>query len=199
MEKFIKDSPAIIPMKDILKLKYINKFKEVERFAAVGTRKESSAEHSWSAMVVADFILTKVKGPIDRLKIYELLMYHDLVEVEVGDTPVIPGKEDAGVMQRELAAAATLREKLPPQIAEKYYALATEFLKQETREAKLARIIDVLDADIHELDYKDDWKGWTEKYYLSKRSHLFEDFPELRDLFDELTSYLKENGFLEKG
>ncbi len=183
-------------MEDILKLKCINELKEVYRFAAVKDRKESTAEHSWSCLIVADYILSKLKQPVNKLRVYELLIYHDLVEIETGDDPLIPGNERKGKKEKEAEAAKVVKERLPKPLQDKFYDLFTEFEKQETKESKIAKIAEALDSDIHELDYKEDWKGWTEDYYLSNREHLFKDFPELKQLFKDFTKHLKDNGYL---
>lgn len=63
----------------------LEKLKTVERGLNVGNRKESSAEHSWSCMLTADILLDLVNEPLDRLKVFEYLLYHDVVEVYAGD------------------------------------------------------------------------------------------------------------------
>ena len=75
-------------IEDILKLKRINKLKFVERRNSVGERKESPAEHSWSCLIIADYFIDKIKQKLDKLKVYNLLIYHDLVEIESGDIPI---------------------------------------------------------------------------------------------------------------
>jgi len=52
-----------------------------------------------------------------------------------------------------------------------------------------------MEADIHELDYKEDWNGWTEEFLKQEKAHLFNEFPELKNSFDELVVYLRENGY----
>ena len=61
-----------------------------------------------------------------------------------------------------------LAEKLPEAIREKFVQSFTEFLALETREAKFCRAIDRLESAIHELNHKEDWKGWTEEFLRSK-------------------------------
>jgi putative hydrolase of HD superfamily len=86
----MKQSPSF---QEIIRLSIINKLKSVYRLNSVDKRKESSAEHSWSCIVLADYILNKYKIDVDRLKVYELLMYHDLSEIHTGDFPFIPGAD----------------------------------------------------------------------------------------------------------
>ena len=73
-------------MEEINKLRRLYHLKHVDRFNSVLKRKESSAEHSWSCLILADYFLNLMKDrDIDRLKVYELLLYHDVVEIEAGD------------------------------------------------------------------------------------------------------------------
>ncbi len=183
-------------MNDLLALKHINKLKEVYRFAHVGDRHESSAEHSWSALLIADYLMTTFKLPVDRLRVFELLMYHDLVEIEVGDAPLDPTVQRTDRHVQKLQGALSLKELLPAAIREKFIELFSEFESPTSVEGTFAKICDTLDADIHELDYKKDWDGWTIEFYTTHRTHLFATLPELMPLHQELVGYLKTHGYL---
>lgn len=169
-------------MEDILKLKELNKLKETYRFAKVGNghRNESTAEHTWGCLILADYFISKYGIDVDRLKVYELLMYHDVVEIEAGDTPLNPDtnkelvetKED-----REQKAAENFKKNLPEPINNKFYDLFQEFDNLESKEAKFANAIDKLEGEIQELDYKEDWIGWTKEYLMEKKISLYERFP----------------------
>jgi putative hydrolase of HD superfamily len=184
-------------MNKIHQFRIFNKLKSVYRFSSVDSRKESSAEHSWSALVLADFFLSQGNYNLDRLKIYELLMYHDVVEIEAGDTPLHPEINSAGKKDRERAAAESLENKLPEPLNRKFKKLFQEFEEGATIEARFANAIDALDADIHELDYKEDWKGWTKEFTLQKRAPLFVGFPELKDAFEAILNYLVEEKYFD--
>lgn len=182
-------------IKYIHKLRIFNKLKSVYRFNSVGKRKESSAEHSWSCLIIADFFLSKTKRKLNRLKVYELLMYHDVVEIEAGDTPLHPKIKKLDKNQREGKALEILRKELPSPINRKFARLFKEFEDQKTIESKFAKAIDVLDAEIHEMDYKKDWKGWSAKFLKDQKSKYFEEFPEIKKTFNMLTKYLTKNGY----
>ena len=68
-----------------------------------------------------------------------------------------------------------------------------EFDENKTKEAKFAQAIDKLDAEIHELDYKKDWKGWTEEFLRKEKEIYFKEFPKIKQAFEKITNYLKEN------
>lgn len=124
-------------------------------------------------------------------------MYHDVAEIYAGDTPLHPEIKTMNKKEKEENAAKKLKQDLPEPLNNKFYNLFTEFTEQKTKEAKFAKAIDALDAEIHELDYKEDWKGWTKEFLIKKKSHLFEEFPELKKVFYDLLVYMEENDYFK--
>jgi putative hydrolase of HD superfamily len=165
---------------------------------SVQKRKESSAEHSWSCLVLADYFLGKIKQKLDKVKVHEMLLYHDLVEIEEGDVDVLDQERRKEKKERELKAAKIVALKIPLSLSKKYHDLFLEFEECKTKEAKFCKAIDALDAEIHEMDYKEDWKDWKEEFLRKSKQHLFEDFPELRDFFEQTTEYARKNGYFEQ-
>src|SRR3989338_3585163 len=133
-------------MNQINKMRKLYKLKEVYRYNSVQKRKESSAEHTWSALMLADYCLTRTKNNLNRLKVYELLMYHDIVEIETGDIPIHHEEKRNNKKQEEMKAANKLAQELPEEVGKKLQSLFTEFEENKTPEAKFARAIDKLDA-----------------------------------------------------
>ena len=185
-------------MEKINQFRVFNRLKTVYRFNSVENRNESSAEHSWSCLILADFFLSQMDSNLDRLKVYELLMYHDVVEIESGDTPLHPERNSLDKKEREKKAVESLKEMLPSPLNNKFIKLFDEFEEQKTLEAKFAKAIDALDAAIHELDHKQDWKGWTKEFLIEKKLNLLEDFPELKKSFNTILEYLIENNYLNQ-
>lgn len=185
-------------MENINKLRKFYKLKEVERANSVSDRRESSAEHSWSCLILADYFLNIMEEKLDRLKVYELLMYHDVVEIEADDICISKEKERDGKTEREKHAAHVLKEHMPKELKHKFIELFEEFEEATTREAKFSKAIDALDAQIHELDYKEDWKEWTAEFLRRKKGPLFQEFPELKDAFEKLMKFQEENGYFSQ-
>ena len=183
---------------NINKLRKLYQLKNVERANSVGNRKESPAEHSWSSLILADYFLTIMNSDLDRLKVYELLMYHDVVEVVSGDTNLLNEEERREKEKVEAKAAYKLKKDLPEVIQNKFITLFEEFEEQKTKEARFAKAVEYLDAEIHELDYKEDWKGWTEEFLRKKKEHLFKEFPTMAEVFEKTTQYAKENGYFSQ-
>ena len=95
-------------MDELQRIRKLYKLKCVYRDSSVGNRKESSAEHSWSCLMLADYFMKKIKLKINKMRVYELLMYHDLVEIEAGDTPV--HHEHKRVLKKEAESKLPCRQ-----------------------------------------------------------------------------------------
>lgn len=206
-------------MNQIHKLRKLYRLKNIERANTVLSRKESSAEHTWSCLLLADYFLSQVKNSqiqkdknnrnngedddksnnkdkkLDRLKIYELLLYHDLIEIEAGDIPIHHVEERKHKQEKEQKAFVIMKEQFPEALKDKFSRLFQEFEAQKTPEAKFARAVDRIDALIHELDYKKDWKGWNEakvrQFYLEE----IKDVPIIKASFEQIISYAREQGY----
>lgn len=186
-------------MNSINKLRKIYHLKHVDRANSVLERKESSAEHSWSCLILADYFLSQMKDEnIDRLKVYELLMYHDVVEIEAGDVAIHHEKERENKREEEEKAFQILKKDFPLALKDKFEQLFNEFENQETKEAKFAKAIDNFDALVHELDYKEDWKGWTEEMVRKYHGKAIDVVPELKELFEKLIDYCKDKGYFDQ-
>ena len=186
-------------METINKLRKFYKLKEVERTAPVGKRKESSAEHSWSTLILADYFMSTMKVKLNRAKVYELLMYHDVVEIETGDVDVIKVEERKNKKKIEMKAMEKLKEDFPKAIKHKVWNLFVEFEEEKTMEAKFAKAIDALDAEIHFLDYKKYWKGWTPEMVRElKPWENVKEFPELEEAYEKVLDFAKKEGYFDQ-
>jgi len=185
-------------MEDIQKLRTFNKLKSVYRANSVENRKESSAEHSWSSLMLADYFLSKFNYDLDKLKVYELLMYHDLVEIKSGDFPLDPTQEHKNKREIEEKVAREISKDIPEILSEKYLELFKEFEECNSKEAKFAKAIDKLDAEIHEMDYKEDWKGWSKEFLIKNKLEYFNEFPEMEQMFYDLLEFFETNGYFDQ-
>ena len=145
--------------------------------------------------MLADYYSSLVRQKLDMLKVYQLLMYHDIVEIYAGDTPVDPTNDIEDQQERELIAAEKLRGELPYTLQNKFWELFTEFEAEQTIEAQFARAIDTLDAMIQALDYPEDWVGWSREFLASRKEKHFTVFPELHKEFHHLVDYLVAEGY----
>ena len=130
-----------------------DKLKSVIRASRLhdGSRFENSAEHSWHVMLFA-LVLADQAGPEVRVdRVLKMLLLHDIVEVDAGDTP-IHGTVDAAQQEAaERAAADRLFGMLPNDQASEFRALWEEFEAAETPDAVFAKSIDRVQTPIANL------------------------------------------------
>ena len=186
-------------MENIIKIKKLYQLKNIDRANSVKNRKESSAEHSWSCLILADYFLSRIKQKLDRIKVYELLMYHDVVEIESDDSPLNPEKERIGQHEKETIAMEKLSRELPDrEFGKKINDFFHEFEENKTPEAKFANAIDKLDAVIHDIDYKKDWKGWSEAFLRKEKEWFFVEFPAIKEAFDRIMAEMTKQGYFSQ-
>ena len=165
-------------------------------------RKETTAEHVYSSLKLADYFLSNEDEfkELDRVRVYELLMYHDDVEIETGDVGISEREKRKNKQEEEKNALPILASKYPNLIDKKLVNLDKEYRESLTLEAKFAKSIDKMDAMIHELEYPQDWgpKGFDEKNTLAWFEPSMVHSVTFKMYFDRLIVFLRENGYFEK-
>ena len=111
---------------------------------ADGSRRENTAEHSWHIALFALVLASHAAEPIDPLRVVSMLLIHDLVEIDCGDTPLFDAAGTATQPGREAIAAHRLFGLLPAAQATEYLRLWDEFEAAETADARFAKSIDRL-------------------------------------------------------
>jgi putative hydrolase of HD superfamily len=105
------------------------------------SRHENTAEHSWHvalmAVVLAGF--ANDKG-LDTLKIVKMLLIHDIVEIDAGDTFLYDAAANESKAEAEKGAAKRIFGILPEPLGAELYALWVEFESRSSPEAKFAII-----------------------------------------------------------
>jgi putative hydrolases of HD superfamily len=107
-------------------------------------RPENSAEHSWSLAIMATLLAEHADETIDVARVVRMLLIHDVVEIEAGDTFVYDSAARAGQTVREEEAAENLFGSLPQDQHAEFLALWREFEFGGSAEAKFARAVDRL-------------------------------------------------------
>lgn len=125
-----------------------------------GSRRENSAEHSWHISLMALVLAEYANEPIDVFRVVQMLLIHDVVEIDAGDTFTYDPAANADKAEREQAAADRLFALLPPDQAASFRALWDEFEAAETPEAKFAQALDRLQPVF--LNYLCNGGTWTE-------------------------------------
>lgn len=87
-------------MKDIESLHKALQLKLIERKGKVRDRQESTAEHVYGCLILAEHFMPSVED-IDELKVFRMLLYHDMVEIEAGDVFLLDDSKRKGKDERE--------------------------------------------------------------------------------------------------
>lgn len=122
-----------------------DKLKEVFRHSLVtqSRRRENSAEHSWHfALMVITLAEHSNHQPLDVLRVLKMVLLHDLVEIDAGDTYAYDTAGMADQHAREARAADRIFGLLPADQTAEFRALWDEFEDQRTPEAKFAAACD---------------------------------------------------------
>ena len=113
------------------------------------SRRENSAEHSWHVALMALVLSEFAAEPVDTSRVIELLLVHDLVEIDAGDTFAYDVQGATTQAQREQTAADRIFGLLPDDQAQRLRARWDEFDAGETPEARFALALDRLMPMIH--------------------------------------------------
>jgi putative hydrolase of HD superfamily len=114
-----------------------------------GSRCETDAEHSWEVALMAVVLAEHAGSPIDLPRVVTMLLIHDVVEIDAGDTFLYDDRATTTKSARERAAADRLFALLPSEQAAELRALWDEFEELETPEARFAKAMDRLQPLLH--------------------------------------------------
>jgi len=123
---------------------------EVDRLKAVvrktcitdKSRYENSAEHSWHLALMAAVLAEHAPPGVDVFHAVQLVLVHDLVEIDAGDFAWYDAQANEGKHERELAAATRLFGLLPADQSSQLLALWEEFEAKSTPAARYANALD---------------------------------------------------------
>ncbi len=124
----------------------LDKLKRILRQTLVmdGSRQENSAEHSWHLAVMAVLLNEHARESVDVQRVLKMLLIHDVVEIDAGDTFCYDAAASVGKEERERRAAERLFGLLPEEQAEEFRDLWEEFEAMGTAEAQFANALDRL-------------------------------------------------------
>ena len=140
----------------------IDKEKLIERktYVTDAARWETDAEHAWHMAIMTILLSDYSNEPIDVLKTVTMLLIHDLVEIDAGDTYAYSDVPKAAQHAREEKGAARIFGMLPQDKGEKLYNLWMEFEEGKTAEAKFAHAMDNIQPMM--LNAHTGGKAWKE-------------------------------------
>ncbi len=122
----------------------VDKVKNIFRqtYLADGERKENDAEHSWHLALMAVLLQEHMEEKADLTKVMIMVLIHDLVEIDAGDTYAYDEKGAQTKREREVKAADRIFGLLPEDQGAYFRELWEEFERYETPEAKFAHLLD---------------------------------------------------------
>ncbi|GBG55805.1 hydrolase [Sporomusaceae bacterium FL31] len=182
----------------------IDKLKHIYRQSYItgGTRNETDAEHSWHMAVMAILLAEHVEGyKVDVLKVIKMLLIHDIVEIDAGDTYCYDALARQSQAQREQAAADRLFGILPESQMNEFRALWEEFELMTTPEARFAAALDRLQPLL--LQYHTAGKSWQEHDVASakvkeRNQHIKHISQALAELVEEIIEDSVQKGYLRR-
>ena len=130
--------------KQIAFIMELDKIKNIMRqtYLADAGRRENDAEHSWHLALMAFVLADYANEKIDVLKTMKMVLLHDVVEIDAGDTYAYDTDGNRTKRERELKAADRIFGLLPEAQEKEYRGLWDEFEAMETAEAKFANMLD---------------------------------------------------------
>lgn len=140
----------------------IDKLKQILRQTSLtdGSRRENSAEHSWHLAMMAIALTEYAPQPINQLRVVKMLLLHDLVEIDAGDTFCFDTQANLDKADREQQAADRLFGLLPDDLQKEFRYLWEEFEAAETPDAQFARALDCFQPLLH--NYQNGGGTWKQ-------------------------------------
>lgn len=181
----------------------IDKLKHVFRKTRLirNPRLENDAEHTWHLAVMAVLLIEHANDPnIDLMKVIRMLLIHDIVEIDAGDTFAYDNAGHADKFERERKAAERIFGMLPEDQAKEFHELWLEFEARQTMESKYAAAIDRLQPML--FNYENEGNTWKENGITSDRVLAYnrkigEGSETLWDYAQSMIRKAVENGFFD--
>ncbi len=157
----------------------IDKLKSILRrsYLIHNPRLENSAEHSWHLAVMAMLLAEHANAEVNLLRVLKMLLVHDVVEIDAGDTYCYDALGNDSKAERETAAARRIYGLLPDDQRDEMHHLWEEFEARQTPEAKFAAALDRLMPLLH--NYHTEGRSWrehgiTQAQVLERNKHVSE-------------------------
>ena len=141
---------------EVDKLKFINR----QTYLSDGKRKENDAEHSWHLALAAVLLKEHMAEDVDLGRVMTMVLIHDLVEIDAGDTYAYDMEGAATKREREVKAAKRIFGILPEDQGIYFRELWDEFEEYETADAKYAHLLDNFQPLL--LNDASEGKSWEE-------------------------------------
>ncbi len=184
-------------IKEIDKLKYIQR--KTKLFNS--DRHENDAEHSWHLAMMTIVLAEHSDKPIDVLKVLKMVLIHDIVEIDAGDTFIYDTVKNHTNTDEELIAAKRIFGLLPTEQAEEFISIWQEFEEGQTDEAKFAKAMDRLEPLLQNTSNNGGtWKEFNVSYQkvYEKKKAIKNGSTLIWNYAEQLINESVENGILLK-
>lgn len=134
-------------------LREIDRLKGIIRMSPLidQSRRENSAEHSWHLAMYALVLSEHAAAPVDVVRVVKMLLLHDIVEIDAGDTPLHDPTAHAAQAEREQLAAERIFGLLPDAQAAEFRDLWFEFEAGQSDDARFAKALDRFQPLLHNV------------------------------------------------
>lgn len=162
-------------------------------------RKENDAEHSWHLAILAFLLAEYSSVPIDVTRVMKMVLIHDVVEIDAGDTYCYDAELNKTKAEREEKSAQRVFGLLPDDQKEEFYSLWREFEDNKTNDSKFAALLDKIQPIL--LNHTKDGISWKEhtvfKDQVEQRClSTAEVSPKLAELMQNIIDDAAFKGFL---
>lgn len=181
----------------------LDKLKNIYRQTLVlhEDRQENDAEHSFHLAIMAAILAEHANEKVDVLHVMKMVLVHDVVEIDAGDTYCYDAKGNEDKLEREMKAADRLFALLPEEQEREFRGLWEEFEAKATPEAKFANALDRIQPML--LNYKKGGVSWM-KHGISEDQVRNRNIPTVSagsDMIgkfaEEIIRAAKEEGYLK--
>jgi len=189
--------------KQISFIKEIDKIKYIQRKTKLfnSDRTENDAEHSWHLAMMTIVLAEHSDTPIDVLRVLKMVLIHDIVEIDAGDTFMYDTEKSHTNTDNEQLAAIRIFGLLPKEQADELIAIWEEFETGETNEAKFAKSMDRFEPLLQNASNNGGtWKEFDVDYskVYEKKKVIEEGSTSLWKYAENLLNESVEKGILKK-
>ena len=179
----------------------IDKLKTIMRrtYLLNADRAENTAEHSWHLAMMAIVLAEHANQPVDVARVIKMVLVHDIVEIDAGDTYFYDTAAALDKSEREHAAAGRIFGLLPPDQGKELRELWEEFEAGQTADARFALALDRFMPQLH--NYHTKGRSWAEHgitadRVLERNESMAEGSAKLWECAQSLLKDAVEKGFL---
>ena len=163
-------------------------------------RKENDAEHSWHLAILAFILAEHSNKPVDVAKVMKMVLIHDVVEIDAGDTYCYDSEGYKTKADREERAAQRIFGLLPEDQKVEMYRLWREFEDSVTDDARFAAVLDRIQPLL--LNYTKSGISWKEhdvfkEQVISRNKAYFDVSDDIAELIISIIDDAHSNGWLK--